>query len=157
MAALGIGLTGLGAALATWWGWSLTASIVFGLALSVASTVVLLRALEQRGMLESRVGRIARGWLVVEDLVMVIVLVVLPAVAASIHDTDSSLRSFDAVDLARNLGSVVLKIMAFFVGMYYTGVRLFPWLFARVAQTGSHELMTLFVAGVRYRLGLGGR
>jgi CPA2 family monovalent cation:H+ antiporter-2 len=67
--------TALGAATATWWGWTLGASIVFGLALSVASTVVLLRALESRGQLESINGHIAVGWLVVEDLVMVLVLV----------------------------------------------------------------------------------
>jgi CPA2 family monovalent cation:H+ antiporter-2 len=147
--------TGLGAALATWWEWSIIAGIVFGLALSVASTVVLLRALEQRGMPESLDGRVAVGWLVVEDLVMVIALVVLPAVAASMDDTDSSLRTFDAADLARNLGTVILKIMVFFVGMYYAGVRLFPWLFARVAQTGSHELMTLFVAGTALGIAYG--
>src|SRR5688572_6019520 len=74
--------TALGALVATWWGWSLAGGIVFGLALSVASTVVLLRALEGRGALETVNGRIAVGWLVVEDLVMVLVLVLLPPVAA---------------------------------------------------------------------------
>ena len=73
--------TALGALTATWWGWSIGASVVFGLALSVASTVVLLRALESRGQLESINGHIAVGWLVVEDLVMVLVLVLLPALS----------------------------------------------------------------------------
>lgn len=73
--------TTLGAAVAMWWGWSLGAAVVFGLALSVASTVVLLRALEDRGVLESVNGRIAVGWLVVEDLAMVFTLVLLPPLA----------------------------------------------------------------------------
>lgn len=72
----------LGSAVATMWGWSLAGSIVFGLGLSVASTVVLLRALESRGILETVNGRIAVGWLVVEDLAMVLVLVLLPPFAA---------------------------------------------------------------------------
>eukprot|EP01032_Pedospumella_encystans_P001583 gene1583-1839_t len=70
--------TGMGMALAHWWGWSIGGGLVFGLALSVASTVVLLRALEERGILDSFNGRIAVGWLVVEDLVTVLVLVLLP-------------------------------------------------------------------------------
>src|SRR5215813_7032871 len=73
--------TALGAAMVTWWGWPLKAGLVFGLALSVASTVVLLRALEARGLLESTDGRIAIGWLIVEDLVMVLALVLLPTLA----------------------------------------------------------------------------
>src|SRR5512138_746748 len=76
--------TGLGAATALWWGWSLGASLVFGLALSVASTVVLLRTLESRRVLESVNGRIAVGWLVVEDLVVVLILVVLPTIAVAL-------------------------------------------------------------------------
>jgi CPA2 family monovalent cation:H+ antiporter-2 len=77
--------TGLGAIAAVLWGWSLGAGVVFGLALSVASTVVLLRALETEGLLDSPSGRIAIGWLIVEDLVMVLTLVVLPSVATSLE------------------------------------------------------------------------
>src|SRR5439155_24299642 len=77
----------LGTAVAAMWGWSLAGSIVFGLGLSVASTVVLLRALESRGMLETVNGHIAVGWLVVEDLVMVLVLVLLPPLAAWLGDS----------------------------------------------------------------------
>ena len=75
--------TAMGAGVAHLWGWSLGAGLIFGLSLSVASTVVLLRALEEHGLVESNDGRIAVGWLVVEDLVMVLVLVLLPAVAGS--------------------------------------------------------------------------
>ena len=73
--------TVIGAGLARWWGWSLSAGLVFGLALSVASTVVLLRALEQRNELDTENGHIAVGWLIVEDLAMVLALVFLPALA----------------------------------------------------------------------------
>ncbi len=80
--------TALGATAATYWGWNLTASIVFGLALSVASTVVLLRALESRGIVETVNGRIAVGWLVVEDLVMVLVLVLLPSLSLTLGGSE---------------------------------------------------------------------
>ena len=79
--------TALGMALAALWGWSVGAGLVFGLALSVASTVVLLRALESRGVMDSVNGRIAVGWLIVEDLAMVLVLVLLPALAGWLGST----------------------------------------------------------------------
>ena len=82
-----VGATASGAAMALWWGWSLGAALVFGLSLSVASTVVLLRALEARGVLNSLNGRIAVGWLVVEDLVVVLVLVLLPSLAGVLGGT----------------------------------------------------------------------
>src|SRR6476620_3126992 len=80
----------LGGALATWWGWSPGGALVFGLALSVASTVVLLRALESLGILETFTGRIAVGWLVVEDLAMVLVLVLLPPLAGALGGTEGA-------------------------------------------------------------------
>jgi len=128
--------TGLGAGMAALWGWTLRAGLVFGLALSVASTVVLLRALEARGRLYSDEGRIAVGWLIVEDLVMVLALVLLPALAGPLGETDGLWTA-----LALTLGKVAL-----FAGlMLVVGTRVFPWLLRRVGDTGSRELFTLAV------------
>jgi len=136
--------TAMGMGLAWFWGWPIAAGIVFGLALSVASTVVLLRALESRGLVESVNGRIAVGWLVVEDLVMVLALVLLPALAG-----DSAPAQADAAQAARPLWlSVTLtlgKVAAFVVLMLVGGRKLFPWLLWQVARTGSRELFTLCV------------
>ena len=136
--------TAMGMGLAWFWGWPLAAGIVFGLALSVASTVVLLRALESRALVESVNGRIAVGWLVVEDLVMVLALVLLPALAG-----DSSPAHADAAEAARPLWlSVTLtlgKVAAFVALMLVGGRKLFPWLLWQVARTGSRELFTLCV------------
>lgn len=132
--------TGLGAALAWFWGWSLAAGLVFGLALSVASTVVLLRALEGRGLLESMNGRIAVGWLVVEDLVMVLALVLLPALAG-IDDAGTQA----ARPLWQTLLLTLGKVAAFVALMLVGGRKLFPWLLWQVARTGSRELFTLCV------------
>jgi CPA2 family monovalent cation:H+ antiporter-2 len=146
--------TALGAGLATWWGWPLVSGLVFGLALSVASTVVLLKALEQHGALDSVNGRIAVGWLVVEDLAMVVALVVLPVVAASLTPAAGSAPP-DWQQLARELGIALAKIAAFFLVIHYVGVRLFPWLFTQVERTGSRELVTLFVIGVALGIAYG--
>lgn len=140
-----IGLaTLMGLALSTWWGWSLGAGIVFGLALSVASTVVLLRALTERGIVESVDGRIAVGWLIVEDLAMVLVLVLLPALAVYL--------GAPAAEPAQATGSVwgtlaltLGKVTLFVALMLAAGTRLFPWMLTRVANTGSRELFTLSV------------
>jgi len=131
--------TVLGMAVATLWGWSLAAGIVFGLALSVASTVVLLRALESRGVLETVNGRIAVGWLVVEDLVMVLVLVLLPPLAAWLGGGDAE------SGLLLSLGLTLLRVSAFIVLMIVVGRRLFPRLLWQVARTGSRELFILCV------------
>lgn len=135
--------TALGAVVAHIWGWSFGAGVVFGLALSVASTVVLLRALESRGVLDSINGRIAVGWLVVEDLVTVLVLVLLPPLSgwlgggsAQVTGDRSLLTAF-----ALTLGQVT----AFVVLMLVAGRRVFPWLLWQVARTGSRELFTLCV------------
>lgn len=136
--------TALGAAVALAWGWSLGAGIVFGLALSVASTVVLLRALEDGGVLESVNGRIAVGWLVVEDLAMVLVLVLLPAFAGWLGGTVDAARPAGGDLLASVAGT--LGRVAVFVGlMIVVGRRLFPWVLWQVARTGSRELFTLCV------------
>jgi CPA2 family monovalent cation:H+ antiporter-2 len=134
--------TALGAGLASLWGWSLGASLVFGLALSVASTVVLLRALEAHGVLESMNGRIAVGWLVVEDLAMVLVLVLLPALAAALGGESGA---GTGRPLWQVLGVTLLKVSAFLALMLVVGYRAFPRLLWHVARAGSRELFTLCV------------
>ena len=136
--------TALGALTATWWGWSLGASVVFGLALSVASTVVLLRALESRGQLESINGHIAVGWLVVEDLVMVLVLVLLPALSGWLGGVGSEEAS-SGRDLATAFAITLGKVALFVAFMLLVGRRVFPWMLWQVARTGSRELFTLCV------------
>jgi CPA2 family monovalent cation:H+ antiporter-2 len=138
---MGIGVSHL-------WGWSLGAGLVFGLALSVASTVVLLRALEDRGQLDSFNGRIAVGWLVVEDLVTVLVLVLLPALAGPLggHGANADGSGHGAGDsLWLALGKTLLSVGAFVAFMLLVGRKLFPWFLWRVAKTGSRELFTLAV------------
>jgi monovalent cation:H+ antiporter-2, CPA2 family len=136
----------LGMTVAAWWGWSLAAGVVFGLALSVASTVVLLRALEDRGVLETVNGRIAVGWLVVEDLVMVLVLVLLPPLTVWLGgNTDILNEGAENRSLAITLAVTVGRISIFIVFMLVLGKRLFPWLLWQIARTGSRELFTLCV------------
>lgn len=136
----------LGMATATYWGWDIGASLVFGLSLSVASTVVLLRALEARGVLDSINGRIAVGWLIVEDLVMVLVLVLLPVFAGLLgNSTDAAQRSAWDSEVWITLGITIAKVATFIVLMLVVGRRLFPRLLWQVARTGSRELFTLCV------------
>jgi CPA2 family monovalent cation:H+ antiporter-2 len=134
---------GLGVGLALLWGWAPGAAIVFGLALSVASTVVVLRALEAGGALQSINGRIAIGWLIVEDLVMVLVLVLLPPLGG-ILGNDQTATSNIWLELALTLG----KVVAFVAIMLLVGRRVLPWLLWLVARTGSRELFTLCVISV---------
>jgi CPA2 family monovalent cation:H+ antiporter-2 len=137
---MGIGVSQL-------WGWGLGAGLVFGLALSVASTVVLLRALEDRGQLDSFNGRIAVGWLVVEDLVTVLVLVLLPALAGPLggHGADAAGGHGAGESLWLALGKTLLSVGAFVAFMLLVGRKLFPWFLWKVAKTGSRELFTLAV------------
>lgn len=139
--------TAMGAGVAYWWGWDLGAGIVFGLALSVASTVVLLRALESRNELDSENGRIAVGWLVVEDLVMVLVLVLLPPLAGLLGAEGANHVAVPAPH--HSLGVTILitlaQVVAFIAFMLIVGRRLFPWILAQVERTGSQELFTLCV------------
>ena len=141
--------TALGMALAHFWGWSIGGGLVFGLALSVASTVVLLRALEERGILDTFNGRIAVGWLVVEDLVTVMVLVLLPALAGSLGgvslDAHGAAIPAGEVDLWGTLAVTLGKVGAFIALMLVVGRKLFPWILWQVARTGSRELFTLCV------------
>ncbi|HEX5764277.1 MAG TPA: cation:proton antiporter, partial [Woeseiaceae bacterium] len=133
----------LGVALATWFGWPLGAALIFGLALSVASTVVLLRALQERRLVQTDRGRIAVGWLIVEDIVMVLALVLLPALAGLLGPEDVSQSDFTGIAAA--LGITVAKIVAFVAVMLLVGKRLIPWILHYVAHTGSRELFRLSV------------
>ncbi len=139
--------TELGMAVTSLWGWSLGAGIVFGLALSVASTIVVLRALEDRGVLESINGRIAIGWLVVEDLAMVLVLVLLPPLSGWLGG-DAGYGIAEGAgnrDLLTTLALKLGQVSVFVVLMLVVGRRVFPWLLWQVARTGSRELFTLCV------------
>lgn len=131
----------LGTSVALYWGWPPGASIVFGLSLSVASTVVLLRGLESRGLLDSINGRIAVGWLVVEDIVMVLTLVVLPPLAGWLGGSGSVAEG----DLLTTVLSTLSKVTVFVILMLVVGRRLFPWFLWKIARTGSRELFTLSV------------
>jgi monovalent cation:H+ antiporter-2, CPA2 family len=131
--------TGLGMALASTWGWSRAGGVVFGLCLSVASTVVILRAFQDRGYLGGQAGRIAIGWLIVEDLVMVLALLLVPVLAGAAPAGPGGAGVIGQVALA--LG----KIAVFFALLYGVGVRVLPWLFGQLLRTGSRELLTLFV------------
>ncbi|MBL0729341.1 YbaL family putative K(+) efflux transporter [Piscinibacter sp. HJYY11] len=127
------------------WGFGLGGSLVFGLCLSVASTVVLLKALEARGVLESMNGRIAVGWLVVEDLVMVLVLVLLPPLAPLLGGQAAAGHEAGGQGLWATLGITFAKVAAFIALMLIVGRRVFPKLLWWVAKTGSRELFTLCV------------
>ena len=131
----------LGIALAWWLGWGIGAGVVFGLALSVASTVVLLRAMQERRLIETERGRIAVGWLIVEDLAMVLALVLLPALAPIFKgDTGASFAAL-ATPVVITLG----KVAAFVAVMLILGRRVIPWILHTMAHTGSRELFRLSV------------
>lgn len=132
----------MGAAVASFWGWTLSAAIVFGVSLSCASTVVLIKALERQGVLESMNGRIAVGWLVVEDLVTVIALVLLPTLATVIDSTGSQ---DVGSELVLSIGKTILQVVAFIAVMLLVGKRVMPKLLWYIARTGSRELFTLAV------------
>ncbi|MGI8471431.1 YbaL family putative K(+) efflux transporter [Pectobacterium brasiliense] len=140
----------LGMGLSTMLGWSLASGLVFGLCLSTASTVVLLRALEERQLIDSQRGQIAIGWLIVEDLAMVLTLVLLPAfgdmIGAEHADTSKLLT-----DLAWTIG----KVIAFITLMIVVGRRLVPWVLAKSASTGSRELFTLAVLAMALGIAFG--
>jgi CPA2 family monovalent cation:H+ antiporter-2 len=143
--------TAMGVGAATLWGWSLPAALVFGLALSVASTVVLLRALESQGLLESFNGRVAVGWLVVEDLAMVLVLVLLPPLAA----TMTGKAPAEGSNLWLDIGITLLQVAAFVTLMLVVGRRLFPWVLWQVQKVGSRELFTLCVVAAAVSIAYG--
>jgi CPA2 family monovalent cation:H+ antiporter-2 len=145
--------TVLGIVLTGWWGWSFGEGLVFGLALSCASTVVLLKALETRGVLESMNGRIGVGWLVVEDLAMVLVLVLLPPLAGMLGGRMEAAAG--DVPLWRTIGFTLLQVGAFIALMLLVGRRLLPWLLWQIARTGSRELFTLAVVAAAVSIAFG--
>lgn len=145
----------LGAVVAMAWGWDLGSGVVFGLCLSVASTVVLLRALEAKGLLKSVNGQIAVGWLVVEDLVMVMVLVLLPAVAGLLKANTGTAAVADAGSIWGTVGWTLAKVSAFVVLMLVVGRRLLPKLLWWIARTGSQELFTLGVVAIAVGVAFG--
>ncbi len=144
--------TALGMGLAHAFGWSLGAGLVFGLSLSVASTVVLLKALEDGERLDTAAGRAAVGWLIVEDLAMVLALVLLPAFAVALGGHGLSGEAGHAgggsgsfgLDLAVTFG----KVAAFVVLAVVLGPKVVPWVLGEVARTGSRELFTLSVLAI---------
>ncbi len=141
----------LGLGLSAFFGWGLFSGIVFGLCLSTASTVVLLRALEERGLIDSQRGQIAIGWLIVEDLAMVLALVLLPAVANMLESSDQTSIS----ELMINLGITIGKVVAFILIMMVVGRKLIPWILAKTAATGSRELFTLSVLALALGIAYG--
>jgi len=154
----------LGAGLGLLLGWSLGAALLFGLALSVASTVVLLKALQDRRLIESERGRIAVGWLIVEDLAMVLALVLVPAIAG-LNGIDSGVHdpfvSFVERLIGTNIGIwgvlalTMVKVAAFVGFMLVVGRRLIPWALHGTAHTGSRELFRLAVLAIALGVALG--
>jgi CPA2 family monovalent cation:H+ antiporter-2 len=135
--------TALGGALALWWGWGVGGALVLGLALSVASTVVVLRALEARGLMSSVNGHIAVGWLVVQDLVVVLILVLLPTMVHLFAGAEAATAA--PQNVWAELGLTLAKIAAFVALIIVVGQRLFPRFLWLVAKTSSRELFTLAV------------
>ena len=138
-------LMGIGLTMA--WGWSLGAGLVLGLSVSVASTVVLLKALEERGALTTVNGRVAVGWLIVEDLVMVLALVLLPALAESLGGqvAADAHAAPDGQGLLLTMAITFAKVGAFVAIALGGGPYVMPWLLRQVARTGSRELFTLCI------------
>jgi CPA2 family monovalent cation:H+ antiporter-2 len=156
--------TVLGAGLAWMLGWSLGAMVVFGLALSCASTVVLLRAMQERRLMETERGRIAVGWLIVEDIAMVLALVLLPALAGVLGGSGGAVEAaasggplslqFD-LGVWGVLGVTLAKIAAFVAIMLVVGRRVIPWILHYVAHTGSRELFRLAVLALALGVAFG--
>jgi monovalent cation:proton antiporter-2 (CPA2) family protein len=146
----------LGIGLCTLWGWSLGAGIVFGLSLSVASTVVLLKALEDRNLLDTPGGRVAVGWLIVEDLAMVLALVLLPALAGLLGGQGGGASgSAGGLALLLEIVLTLLKVAAFAVMAIFVGPKVVPWLLTLGARTGSRELFTLTVLAIALGIAFG--
>ncbi|WP_269715324.1 YbaL family putative K(+) efflux transporter [Caulobacter sp. NIBR2454] len=141
----------MGVGLAALLGWPLGGGVVFGLALSVASTVVLLRALQERRLIETERGRIAVGWLIVEDLAMVLALVLIPAVTTALSAEQGSGLAGMGMALAITLG----KVGAFIALMLIVGRRVIPWVLHWTAHTGSRELFRLAVLAIALGVAFG--
>lgn len=145
-------------------GWSIGGSLVFGLALSVASTVVLLKALQERRLVETERGKIAVGWLIVEDLAMVLALVLIPAAASISGDAHGPVEPLSAAvnqmfDINLGIGGIIgmtlLKVALFVALMLVFGRRVIPWILHRTAHTGSRELFRLGVLAIALGVAFG--
>ena len=150
--------TAMGWGMAWWLGWGHGAGLVFGLSLSVASTVVLLRALQEQRIVDTERGRIAVGWLIVEDLVMVLALVLLPAVAGLFQPAgggEAAEAGASGASLAWALAMTLGKVIAFVALMLVVGRRVIPWMLERTAQSGSKELFRLAVLAVALGVAFG--
>jgi CPA2 family monovalent cation:H+ antiporter-2 len=154
----------LGWGMGTWMGWPLGGSLVFGLALSVASTVVLLKALQERRLVETERGRIAVGWLIVEDLAMVLALVLIPAAASVTGDGHGPVEPLSAavnrllgwdLGIGGIIGMTLLKVVVFVGLMLVFGRRVIPWILHRTAHTGSRELFRLGVLAIALGVAFG--
>ena len=143
----------LGVSVSMMWGWSFGPALIFGLSLSCASTVVLLKALGDRGLLDSVNGKIAVGWLLVEDLVMVLALVLLPATAVLLGGQAIDNASDENIWLT--LGLTLLKVSGFIAFMLIVGKRLVPFIMQIVARLGSRELFTLTVVAAAVSIAFG--
>jgi CPA2 family monovalent cation:H+ antiporter-2 len=147
--------TAVGTGMAMAWGWSLGAGLVLGLCLSVASTVVLLKALEERNAVATTQGRVAVGWLIVEDLAMVLVLVLLPAVAPLLGGHVDATQAANGHGLLVSLAITLVKVAAFGAIVLTIGPRVMPWILTQVARTGSRELFTLSVLAISVGIAFG--
>ncbi len=151
--------TVLGAWMASWWGWSWGEGLVFGVSLSCASTVVLLKALESRGVLETFDGKIAVGWLIVEDLATVLVLVLLPPLAVFLGGGPAAgtaaAAAIESGPLWWTITKTLIQVSAFIVLMLMVGRRVVPSLLAAIARTGSRELFTLATVAAAISIAVG--
>lgn len=145
-----VGALGLSLLLTHYWQWGWGSGLLFGLAISVASTVVLLRALESHGIVSSEAGRITVGWLIVEDLVMVLALVLVPALAGPLGGQGPA-----NVNLALAMAFTLGKVAAFAAVMLLLGPRVLPWLLKEAERTGSRELFTLAVIAISLGVAFG--
>ncbi|WP_447937517.1 YbaL family putative K(+) efflux transporter [Thermomonas fusca] len=141
----------LGWGLAELMGWSHVQGLIFGFSLATASTVVLLRAMEERRLLDTRRGKIAVGWLIVEDLACVIALVLIPALAGALGGGEE----VGASDIIKALAITFGKVAAFVAFMLIVGRRAIPWVLERIAGTGSRELFTLAVLSIAMGVAFG--
>jgi monovalent cation:H+ antiporter-2, CPA2 family len=146
--------------LTLWWGWGIEAGIVLGLAISVASTVVLLRALTENDLLETTHGKIAVGWLIVEDLLTVLALVLLPTLAGgSVDSHDAAVSTAAAspgwITILVTVCLTLAKVTVLVAVMLFAGARFVPWLLIQVSRTGSRELFILAVLAVAFGIAFG--
>ena len=148
--------TAIGTGMAMLWGWSLGGGLVLGLCLSVASTVVLLKALEERNAVATLNGRIAVGWLIVEDLAMVLVLVLLPALAGMLGgNVPGGGHGAPEHGLLLTLAITLAKVAACGAIVLLVGPRVLPWILRQVARTGSRELFTLAILSLSVGIAFG--